>query len=198
MGAVNLAPSSDDYEDRARAGAHPDPVGTSRRGVTVVVGTNGRRLSTVAAYSHHVRPRRSANSIGPVTSHVSHCGISCTSAASSCRRSSALSPAVARSRLSYCSTAVAVKITDRASPIRSPRECVDRKSTRLGYTALSRSSIRRGGAPCIVRRSSSVAGAMAATWHPGSFVVVRGSPSYQLTSEIGRRRTPVKGRASHF
>ena len=72
--------------------------------------SNGPQLSTVARYSCQVRPRRSVNSVGPVTSKVSPCGISWTSAASSCRRSSALRPAVARSRCSYGNAAMAENV----------------------------------------------------------------------------------------
>jgi hypothetical protein len=101
MSAVNFAASSDCHEGGTGAAPHPDPVGPYPEGSTVVGPSKRVRLSTVARYSYQVCPRRSANSRGPVTVKVSHRGIVWTSAASNWRRSSARSPAVARSRCSY-------------------------------------------------------------------------------------------------
>jgi hypothetical protein len=101
MGAVNLPAGGNGDIRGAGAWPHSDSVRTRPGGETVVARSTGPRLLTVARYSNHLRPRRSVNSCGPVTSNVSHNGIWWTSACSSFCLSSARSPAVARSRCSY-------------------------------------------------------------------------------------------------
>ncbi len=132
VGAVDVPARSNGHEGGAGAPSHRDSVRTRPGRVRVVALSNGRRPSPAAGYWYSVRPRRSANSVAPVTSEVAHFGISWTFAASSCRRSPALSPGVTRSGCSYGNAAMAenvdttVRVADHAGQDTGPSRNITR------------------------------------------------------------------------
>ena len=86
VGATHFPARSNGDEGGTAAGTHANSVGT--------------RLSTLAWYSSHLRPSRSAHSTGPVTTNVCQTRMSRMPVARSWCRRAARSPAVVRSRFS--------------------------------------------------------------------------------------------------
>jgi hypothetical protein len=153
MRAMDFATRSDGHKGGTGAAPHPDSVRSYPGGSAVVARPKGVWLSTVARYSYQVRPRRSVNSIGPVTSKVPRMGTSGTLAMRSCRRNSVLSKALARSKFSYGSTAVAknvdttVRVADSTGQDTVPSRNVTRPGDCLRRVRCAVGSCAGGGVP---------------------------------------------------